>query len=243
MNGKVKVAKRTLDLVAATMGLALAAPLLLVIALAIKLDSRGPVLFRQRRAGMLLGTDRIDGEPRLRFTEFDMPKFRTMRTDAERATGPVLAIEKDPRVTRVGRILRRSRLDELPQLWCVLRGQMSLVGPRPERPELLRDLALAIPLFEERMRDIRPGLTGLAQINLTYSGKAPAGSAIAAMQDQIVNPFQLEQAADALADGMRLKLLYDLAYSASLDDFGAYLRTESEIIIRTPLTMLRALGY
>jgi lipopolysaccharide/colanic/teichoic acid biosynthesis glycosyltransferase len=120
---------------------------------------------------------------------------------------------------------------------------MSLVGPRPERPELLRDLALAIPLFEERMRDVRPGLTGLAQINLTYSGRAPAGSAIAAMQDQIVNPFQLEQAADALADGMRLKLLYDLAYSASLDDFGAYLRTESEIIIRTPLTMLRALGY
>ena len=176
VNWKVKIAKRSVDLVAATIGLVLAAPLFLAIAIAIKLDSRGAVFYRQRRAGVLLGAERVDGEPRLIFTEFQMPKFRTMCIDAERATGPVLASETDTRVTRVGRILRRTRLDELPQLWCVLSGRMSLVGPRPERPELLQDLASAIPLFEERMRDVKPGITGLAQINLTYNGKAPQGA-------------------------------------------------------------------
>jgi len=243
MNWKVKIAKRALDLVVATIGLVLAAPLLLLIAIAIKLDSKGPVFYRQRRAGLLVGTERVDGVPRLLFTEFLMPKFRTMCTNAERATGPVLATETDPRVTRVGRILRRSRLDELPQLWCVLCGRMSLVGPRPERPELLADLAAAIPLFEERMRDVKPGITGLAQINLTYNGKAPAGSEISRLQSEIVNPFKIDQAEDALADGMRLKLLYDLAYSAALDDLGTYLRVEAEIIFGTPMTMIRAKGY
>ena len=243
MNWKVKIAKRSFDLVSSAIGLALAAPLLILIAVAIKLDSKGPVFYRQRRAGLLVGTERTGGIPRLLFTEFDMPKFRSMRTDAEAATGPVLASEKDPRVTRVGRLLRRTRLDELPQLWCVLRGQMSLVGPRPERPELLQDLVQAIPLFEERMRDVKPGLTGLAQINLTYNGKAPAGSPISRMESEIVNPFQLDEAADSLADGMRLKLLYDLAYSATLNDLGTYARTEIAIIVGTPMTMLRARGY
>jgi lipopolysaccharide/colanic/teichoic acid biosynthesis glycosyltransferase len=242
MNWKVKIAKRGIDLAVALVGLALAAPLFVLIAIAIKLDSRGPVFYRQRRAGMLVGKDRQGDEPRLQFTEFFMPKFRTMRTDAEAATGPVLATEGDSRVTRVGRVLRRTRLDELPQLWCVLTGQMSLVGPRPERPELLVDLAAAIPFFEERMRDVKPGITGLAQISLTYAGKAPAGSEIEKLQAGIVNPFGLEQAADALADGMRLKMLYDLAYSASLDNLGTYLQMEAEIILGTPLTMLRAKG-
>jgi lipopolysaccharide/colanic/teichoic acid biosynthesis glycosyltransferase len=243
MNWKVKVAKRSLDLVVGTAGLVLAAPLLAFIAVAVRLDSRGPILYRQRRAGVLLGFDRIDGVSRLRFTEFDMPKFRTMCIDAERATGPILATRTDPRVTRVGRILRRTRLDELPQLWCVLRGEMSLVGPRPERPELLQDLALAIPFFEERMREVKPGVTGLAQVNLSYTGKAPAGSEIARLQSQILNPFGLQEATGALADGMRLKLLFDLAYSASLDDLGSYLRTELRILISTPLVMLRSGGY
>jgi lipopolysaccharide/colanic/teichoic acid biosynthesis glycosyltransferase len=93
------------------------------------------------------------------------------------------------------------------------------------------------------MRDVKPGLTGLAQINLTYDGKAPAGSPIALLQGGIVNPFQLDEATDALADGMRLKLLYDLAYSATLSDLGTYLRTEFAIIVETPMTMLRARGY
>jgi len=234
--------KRAIDVVCATIGLAVTAPLFPVIAAAIKLDSRGPVFIRQRRAGSLIGTEPVDGHARFRFAEFDMPKFRTMCTDAERTTGPVLARETDPRVTRVGRFLRRTRLDELPQLWCVLRGQMSVVGPRPERPELLDNLALAIPLFEERMRGVKPGITGLAQINLGYSGSAPPGSAIEKLQDEIVNPFKLEEAAGAEADDMRLKLLYDLAYGAALDYLGTYLRTEVEIILKTPIVMLRGVG-
>ena len=243
VNWDVKILKRSVDLLSSAIGLAITGPLFVLIAIAIKLDSKGPVFYRQRRAGMLVGIERVDGVPRLLCTEFHMPKFRTMRTDAEKATGPVLASEKDSRVTRVGRILRRTRLDELPQLWCVLTGRMSLVGPRPERPELLHDLAMAIPYFEERMRDVKPGITGLAQINLTYSGKAPPGSEIAKLQDDIVNPFKFDQAAEALADGMRLKLLYDLAYSAALDDLGTYVRTETAIIVGTPITMLRAKGY
>jgi lipopolysaccharide/colanic/teichoic acid biosynthesis glycosyltransferase len=242
MNWKVRLAKRTIDIVTATIGLAITAPLFPIIAVAIKIDSRGSVLFRQRRAGSLVGSERVDGHPRFRFDEFDMPKFRTMQTDAERTTGEVLAAKVDPRITRVGRLLRRMRLDELPQLWCVLRGQMSLVGPRPERPKLLNDLALAIPLFEERMRGVKPGITGLAQINLGYTGAAPPGSNIEKLQEALVNPFKLDEAGGAEADDMRLKLLYDLAYTATLDDLKTYLLTEAEIILKTPLVMLRGSG-
>jgi lipopolysaccharide/colanic/teichoic acid biosynthesis glycosyltransferase len=242
MDWRVRIVKRCVDVAAAVTGLALAAPLFPLIAAAIKLDSRGPVLYRQRRAGKLLGSERVDGETRLRFVDFEILKFRTMREDAERATGAVLAQKDDPRVTRLGRFLRRSRLDELPQLWCVLVGEMSLVGPRPERPELLGNYALAIPLFEERMRDVKPGLTGLAQVNLGYSGGAPDGTEIARLKDALVNPWKLEETDGAEADDMRLKMLYDLAYSAQLDDLWNYLRTEAEIIARTPLVMIRGVG-
>jgi len=242
MNWKVRLAKRAIDVVAASIGLAVTAPLFPFIAAAIKLDSKGTVLFRQRRAGSLLGVDRVEGRTSYRFVEFDMPKFRTMRADAEKATGAVLAKAGDPRITRVGRFLRRTRLDELPQLWCVLRGQMSLVGPRPERPELLNNLAHAIPLFEERMRGVKPGITGLAQIHLGYSGAAPPGSEVEKLRDALVNPFKLEEAHGAEADDMRLKLLYDLAYTATLDDFKTYLMTEMEIILKTPVTMVRGSG-
>ncbi len=242
MDWKVKIVKRALDIGASAVGLALTAPLFPIIATAIRLDSPGPVLYRQRRAGTLLSAERSNGVPKLHFELFDMLKFRTMREDAEKGTGAVLAQKGDPRITRVGRFLRRTRLDELPQLWCVLRGDMSLVGPRPERPELLENLALAIPLFEERMRGVKPGVTGFAQINLGYSGDAPPGSDIEKLRDALVNPFKLEEAEGADADDMRLKLLYDLAYSATLDDLKTYLRTEAEIIVKTPWVMLRGAG-
>jgi lipopolysaccharide/colanic/teichoic acid biosynthesis glycosyltransferase len=171
-----------------------------------------------------------------------MLKFRSMKPDAERLTGPVLASENDPRVTSVGRLLRRTRLDEIPQFFNVLFGDMSLVGPRPERPELAEQLAMAIPYFEERMRDIKPGITGLAQISLRYTGKLPPDSRLAPFEKDLTNPFKVDGAEESMADGMRMKLLYDLAYSAATEDLRAFLPMEMNILFKTPLVMLQAVG-
>jgi lipopolysaccharide/colanic/teichoic acid biosynthesis glycosyltransferase len=235
----VKVAKRAIDLLASAVGLAVTVPLYPLIGAAIWLDSPGPLFYRQRRAGELLGSD---GPGRFRFREFEMLKFRTMRPNAERTTGAVLAQQEDPRITRIGRFLRRTRLDEVPQFWNVLAGDMSLVGPRPERPELLNNLALAIPFFEERMRNVKPGITGLAQISLGYTGRAPDGSPVTEFKEQLTNPFKLDGADDSEADDMRLKMLFDLAYSANLEKFQSFLRTELAVIAKTPLVMLKGLG-
>ncbi len=235
----VRVAKRIFDVAGALAGLALTAPLYPLLAIAVKLDSPGPLFYRQRRAGMLLDS-RDPGQ--LQFVEFEMLKFRTMRTDAEAGTGPVLAAAKDDRVTRIGRLLRKTRLDEIPQFWNVLRGEMSIIGPRPERPELLRNLALAIPFFEERMRNLRPGITGLAQVSLDYRGRPDDKSEVAQFRDALTNPFKIEGAEDSDADGMRIKLLFDLAYAAALEDFSSYLRTEVAVLVKTPMVMILGLG-
>ncbi|HEY7954635.1 MAG TPA: sugar transferase [Polyangia bacterium] len=239
MTPLVKWTKRAIDLCAGAVGLAVTLPLYPLIGAAIYLDSPGPLFYRQKRAGQLIGSG---GPGQLQFEEFLMWKFRTMRADAERQTGAVLAAEGDPRVTRVGKLLRKTRLDELPQFFNVLRGEMSLVGPRPERPELLENLALAIPFFEERMRNVKPGITGLAQVSLGYSGRAPDGSPVAAFKEALTNPFKVDGADGAEADDMRLKMLYDLAYSAALERLPTFLRTELTVIARTPLVMLRGLG-
>jgi exopolysaccharide biosynthesis polyprenyl glycosylphosphotransferase len=139
--------------VAAT-ALVLVSPLLPFIILAIKLDSPGAVLYRQLRVG-------LDGK------HFYCFKFRTMRPDAEADTGATWATDNDPRITRVGRFLRLSRLDEIPQLWCVLKGDMAFVGPRPERPEFVDRLILKIPHYRLRHM-VRPGITGWAQVRYRY---------------------------------------------------------------------------
>jgi lipopolysaccharide/colanic/teichoic acid biosynthesis glycosyltransferase len=233
-----------MDVVGSSFGLALTLPLYPVIAAAIYLESPGDVLIRQLRAGELDGWDTTPtgGVPRPRFRTFRMLKFRSMRPDAERLTGPVLATENDPRVTRVGRFLRRTHLDELPQFFNVLLGDMSLIGPRPERPELAAELAMAIPYFEERTRDVKPGITGLAQVSLVYSGKPLPDSLVAQFEPSLTNPFKVEGAEDAVADHVRIKLLYDLAYSAATEDPRAFWPLELSILVKTPIVMLRAKG-
>jgi lipopolysaccharide/colanic/teichoic acid biosynthesis glycosyltransferase len=230
-----------LDLLGASVGLMLTAPLYPIIAMVIYLESPGDVLFRQRRAGRLLGRE-PDGGHGFRFEEFEIIKFRTMKPDAEAATGAVVAAEDDDRVTKVGRFLRRTRLDELPQLWNVLWGDMSLVGPRPERPELIGNLALAIPFFEERMRGVKPGLTGLAQVSLGYTGRPPPGSEIEAFMTSLTNPFKVDEAEGALADDMRIKALFDFAYGAAIEDFSSFVRMEAWILWQTPLAVLKRTG-
>jgi sugar transferase (PEP-CTERM system associated) len=138
----------------AVIGLVIASPLMLLTALAVKLSSPGPIFYRQIRVGM-------DDVP------FTVYKFRSMRADAEAKTGAVTAQRDDPRVTRVGKIIRKLRFDELPQLFNTLKGDMSIVGPRPERPEFVRDLSLKIPYYRQR-HCVRPGITGWAQINFKY---------------------------------------------------------------------------
>jgi lipopolysaccharide/colanic/teichoic acid biosynthesis glycosyltransferase len=176
------------------------------IALAIRLDSRGPIFYRQLRVGRAL-PDRTD--------LFHLIKFRTMRVDAEAGTGAVWAAKGDPRVTRLGRFLRKTRLDELPQCLNVLRGEMSIVGPRPERPVFFSRLESEIPFYVERTFGLKPGVTGLAQVSTGY---------------------------DSTIDDVRLKILFDHSYALKVRSPGAWFRTDLAIIAKTFLVMGLGMG-
>lgn len=170
-------AKRIFDILASSLLLVVSGPLILLFALLVKIDSRGPAFFRQRRVGLF-------GQ------HFDVIKLRSMRTDAE-ANGAQFAQKDDPRVTRLGRFIRKVRIDELPQTWSVLKGEMSFVGPRPERPEFVCELEQHLPYYAERHM-VKPGITGWAQINYPYG---------------------------ANLEGSRHKLEYDLYYAKNYTPF------------------------
>jgi lipopolysaccharide/colanic/teichoic acid biosynthesis glycosyltransferase len=179
---------RALNVTVALVAMVLLSPIYLLVALAVKLTSPGPVIYSQVRVGV----DRRYGKRSTherRTTDhggkpFMMYKFRSMRADAEKNGHAVWAMKRDPRVTLIGRVLRRTRLDELPQLYNVLRGDMNIVGPRPERPTIFADLRATIPEYPMRQR-VKPGITGWAQINQSY---------------------------DACVDDVRKKVKYDLEY-------------------------------
>jgi len=198
--------KRIFDLILASSGLVLTLPLLPLIALAIKLDSPGPVFFRQMRIGKALPD---------RTALFQMIKFRTMGTDAERASGATWATKCDPRITRVGNFLRKTRLDELPQFINVLQGDMSMIGPRPERPGFYQKLENAIPFFTERTYGVSPGITGLAQVNQGY---------------------------DTCVDDVRAKVGFDHSYALSLCTARSWLKMDLFIMLKTVSVMVMGRG-
>lgn len=173
--GGCAVCKFAIEWTLALVLLIAASPVIVLLALIVRATTPGPAMYSQVRLG-------------LRGRTFRIYKFRTMRVDAEAQTGPVWAARNDSRVTRVGRILRETHLDELPQLWNVLRGEMALIGPRPERPEIAQRIAISVPNYMDRL-SVRPGITGLAQMLL---------------------PADDPDASDYAA--IRLKLAYDLAY-------------------------------
>ena len=221
-----RAVKRAVDLVLAIGMLIVLSPAMLLVAIAVKLTSRGPVIFRQTRVGLNLrevGADRrqLDGDPPEGMDErrvegsdrrqeqaygrhFTLYKFRTMRTDAEK-NGAQFAVAGDKRVTSIGRFLRKTRLDELPQLWNVIKGEMSMVGPRPERPEFIKKLSDEVPGYLDRL-GLKPGLTGVAQIENGY---------------------------DNDIEGFRRKVAYDLLYLRNCNvwnDLRILFRTISVVI-------------
>jgi exopolysaccharide biosynthesis polyprenyl glycosylphosphotransferase len=151
-----KTAKRLLDIVVSIAALLISTPVIIIISILVRMNSEGPAIFRQTRVGMNGRT-------------FTILKFRTMFMNAEDETGPTWAKENDPRVTKVGYWLRKLRLDEIPQFLNVLKGDMSLVGPRPERPHFVKQFSQQIPLYTRRLR-VRPGITGWAQVKWKYGG-------------------------------------------------------------------------
>jgi len=167
--------RRALNLLVASLGLLLTAPVMVLVACVVKLSSRGPVLYAQTRVGLDRRSRRSPRETTRRRSNmggrpFRIYKFRTMSAPsagAEGAGAEVWARPNDPRITRVGRVLRSTRLDELPQLWNVLRGDMNIVGPRPEQPGIFVNLRQQIERYQDRQR-VRPGITGWAQINQAY---------------------------------------------------------------------------
>ncbi|MPW36432.1 sugar transferase [Vibrio sp. B1Z05] len=204
-NAAISIGKRFFDISGSIIGIALLLPLLPVISIAILATSKGPLFYRQLRVGKSTPNE---------MALFEIIKFRTMYQDAE-AKGASWATQHDPRITPVGRILRKTRLDELPQLINVLKGEMSLIGPRPERPIFYKTLEDQIPFFADRTYGVLPGITGLAQVNQGY---------------------------DTCIDDVRSKVGFDHSYALSHSSFLSWLSTDFHITVRTLWIMVDGRG-
>ncbi|MEZ9245215.1 sugar transferase [Vibrio lentus] len=203
---KISRAKRTFDFVSSLLALVILSPVFPFIALAIALTSRGPIFYRQLRVGK--------STPE-KMEIFEIMKFRSMYQDAETRSGAVWATQNDPRITPVGRFLRKTRLDELPQLFNVLKGEMSLIGPRPERPTFYNKLENEIPYFADRTYGVMPGITGLAQVNQGY---------------------------DTCIDDVRRKVGFDHSYALSLCSVKSWIVADLSIITKTIVVMVDGRG-
>ncbi|AYV20345.1 sugar transferase [Vibrio mediterranei] len=202
----IHFSKRIFDIVGASVGMIILAITFLPVALAIKFTSKGPIFYKQLRVGKWT-PERMDF--------IYVLKYRSMYVDAESHSGATWATEDDPRITPVGRFLRKTRLDELPQFINVLKGDMSLIGPRPERPDFYNKLENDIPFFVERTYDVLPGITGLAQVNQGY---------------------------DTCIEDVRSKVGYDHSYALSLSSFKTWLSTDIHIVFRTLKIMVDGRG-
>ncbi|MFA0413947.1 sugar transferase [Vibrio renipiscarius] len=200
------IAKRSFDLLATVFAICILSPVLPLIAIAIKITSPGPVFYHQLRVGKSTPD---------KMTLFNIIKFRTMYQDAESRSGAVWATKNDPRITPVGHFLRKTRLDEIPQLMNVLKGEMSLIGPRPERPTFYNELENAIPYFADRTYGVMPGITGLAQVNQGY---------------------------DTCLDDVRRKVGFDHSYALSLHSTKSWLMMDSSIMLSTVVVMFNGRG-
>ncbi len=198
--------KRATDLFFSITCLFLTLPLFVIIAIMIKTTSPGNVFYCQLRVGKIKSG---------KVHNFNMIKFRTMVNNAEASSGAVWATSNDNRLTFVGRLLRKTRLDELPQFINVIKGEMSLIGPRPERPEIVINLEKEIPFYSESTFDMTPGITGLAQVYQGY---------------------------DTCIDDVKTKIAYDFAYSLSLTKLHRWLLMDLKIIFKTLLIMILGRG-
>ncbi|ARV72550.1 sugar transferase [Vibrio campbellii] len=205
-DSNIHLAKRAFDVVISLLILLATIPIMLMIAFVIVVNSKGPVIYRQLRVGRCT-PEKMD--------LFEIMKFRTMYIDAEQCSGAVWASENDPRITPVGRFLRKTRLDELPQLFNVLRGEMSLIGPRPERPAFYQKLEDEIPYFVERTYGVLPGITGLAQVNQGY---------------------------DSSIEDVRRKVGFDHSYALSLSSFNSWISMDISIMSKTLVVMINGRG-
>jgi len=225
----VDITKRLIDIFISVIVIGLFLPIGVIIAILIKIDSKGPVFYTQKRAARCLSYIFYDENSPIGDDTFIMYKFRTMVEDAESLSGAVNASENDPRVTRIGKILRHTRLDEIPNFINVLLGDMSVVGPRADRIEIYNKVKDEFPNIFDRVKFAKPGITGASQIMLRSNGTLAHDTQLL----DVIPKNELKKPVNSF----RYKLYYDFAYTVKLQSFWSFLKTDITIMLKTPYVM------